>query len=82
MLVDGDLTDQVLGALTRAGVPANRLKLEVTESALMADPVAALAVLQELDRAGIEISIDDFGTGYSSLAYLARLPVAEVKIDR
>ncbi len=48
----------------------------------MADPMTARAVLQELDSHGVDISIDDFGTGYSSLAYLADLPVAEVKIDR
>jgi len=69
-------------ALDHAGVPADRLKLEVTESALMADPVLARSVLQELDQLGIEISIDDFGTGYLSLAYLADLPVSEIKIDR
>ena len=62
--------------------PPGRLKLEVTESTLMADPFAARAVLRELEGLGVEISIDDFGTGYSSLAYLADLPVSEVKIDR
>jgi len=82
VLVDRNFTDQVLAALQDAGVLPSRLKLEVTESALMTDPVVARAVLQELDRAGVEISIDDFGTGYSSLAYLADLPVSEVKIDQ
>jgi diguanylate cyclase (GGDEF)-like protein len=82
VLVDPGFTDRVLTALARAGVPANRLKLEVTESTLMVDPVLARAVLRELDGHGVEISIDDFGTGYSSLAYLADLPVSEVKIDR
>jgi EAL domain-containing protein (putative c-di-GMP-specific phosphodiesterase class I) len=48
----------------------------------MSDPATARTVLQELDGLGVEISIDDFGTGYSSLAYLANLPVSEVKIDR
>jgi diguanylate cyclase len=69
-------------ALEKAGVPPTQLKLEVTESALMADPFTARSVLRELDQLGVEISIDDFGTGYSSLAYLADLPVSEVKIDR
>ena len=55
-----------MSSLERAGVAANRLKLEITESTLIADPVIARAVLRELDRLGIEISIDDFGTGYSS----------------
>jgi diguanylate cyclase (GGDEF)-like protein len=82
VLIDRDFTTRVLAALERAGVEPNRLKLEVTESTLMADPVTARGVLRELDGHGIEISIDDFGTGYSSLAYLAELPVSEVKIDR
>src|SRR6202034_1852199 len=75
-------TEQVMTALRRAGVPPQRLKLEVTESALMSDPATARTVLRELDTLGCEISIDDFGTGYSSLAYLADLPVSEVKIDQ
>jgi EAL domain-containing protein (putative c-di-GMP-specific phosphodiesterase class I) len=82
VLVDRDFTSRVLGALERAGVEPNRLKLEVTESTLMADPVTAKGVLRDLDAHGVEICIDDFGTGYSSLAYLAELPVSEVKIDR
>jgi diguanylate cyclase len=82
VLVDQAFTQQVLAALRRANVPPTLLKLEVTESALMSDPVTARTVLRELDGVGIEISIDDFGTGYSSLAYLADLPVSEVKIDQ
>ncbi|HET8978350.1 MAG TPA: EAL domain-containing protein [Solirubrobacteraceae bacterium] len=82
VLVDQSFTDQVITALRRAGVPPHRLKLEVTESALMSDPATARTVLRQLESLGIEISIDDFGTGYSSLAYLADLPVSEVKIDR
>jgi len=82
VLVEQGFVDQVLGALSRAGVTADRLKLEVTESALMADPVQARSVLTQLNELGVQISIDDFGTGYSSLAYLADLPVSEVKIDR
>jgi diguanylate cyclase (GGDEF)-like protein len=82
VLVDQSFTQQVVAALRRTGVPPHRLKLEVTESALMSDPVTARTVLRELEALGCEISIDDFGTGYSSLAYLADLPVSEVKIDR
>ena len=82
ILVDRSFTGHVVQALRRAGVPAPRLKLEVTESALMAEPAIARAVLGELHEIGVEISIDDFGTGYSSLAYLVDLPVSEVKIDR
>jgi diguanylate cyclase (GGDEF)-like protein len=72
----------VTRALEEANVPPSRLKLEVTESTLMADPLLARSVLQELAELGVTICIDDFGTGYSSLAYLADLPVAEVKIDQ
>jgi diguanylate cyclase len=82
VLVDQSFTQQVVAALRRSGVAPRRLKLEVTETALMSDPVTARTVLRELEALGCEISIDDFGTGYSSLAYLADLPVAEVKIDR
>jgi diguanylate cyclase (GGDEF)-like protein len=82
VLVDQTFTQQVVAALRRTGVPPHRLKLEVTESALMSDPVTARTVLRELEALGCEISIDDFGTGYSSLAYLADLPVSEVKIDQ
>jgi diguanylate cyclase (GGDEF)-like protein len=82
VLVDQSFTQQVVAALRRTGVAPRRLKLEVTETALMSDPVTARTVLRELEALGCEISIDDFGTGYSSLAYLADLPVSEVKIDR
>jgi diguanylate cyclase (GGDEF)-like protein len=82
VLIDERFTESVMDALDQAGVSPHRLKLEVTESTLMADPMVARTVLQDLHGAGVEISIDDFGTGYSSLAYLADLPVSEVKIDR
>jgi diguanylate cyclase len=82
VLVEPGFVARVLAALTAAQVPAASLKLEVTESTLMVDPGQARSVLLELNEHGMEISIDDFGTGYSSLAYLADLPVSEVKIDR
>ncbi len=82
VLVDRSFAAHIVDALQLAGVPARQLKLEVTESALMSDPVSARAVLEELHDVGVGISIDDFGTGYSSLSYLANLPVSEVKIDR
>lgn len=58
------------------------LELEITESAVIDDPARAMAVLNQLDELGVQLSIDDFGTGYSSLSYLKNLPVDEVKIDR
>jgi EAL domain-containing protein (putative c-di-GMP-specific phosphodiesterase class I) len=82
VLVDHEFTNRVISALAKADVRPQTLKLEVTESALMADPELARQVLAELDALGVRISIDDFGTGYSSLSYLADLPVSEVKIDQ
>jgi EAL domain-containing protein (putative c-di-GMP-specific phosphodiesterase class I) len=76
------LVDEVALLLDAYGVPATSLKLELTESMLMADPHRAQQVLHTLSETGVRIAIDDFGTGYSSLAYLARLRIDELKIDR
>jgi diguanylate cyclase (GGDEF)-like protein len=81
-LHDADLVAEVDRLLRRHGVPAKQLTLEVTEGSVMADPTRAIAVLHALRQLGVRLSVDDFGTGYSSLAYLQRLPVQEVKIDR
>lgn len=81
-LTDTGFVRRVTDALTRHRVPAAFLSFELTESAVMSDPERALPVLRELHRLGIRIAVDDFGTGYSSLAYLRRLPVDEVKIDK
>jgi diguanylate cyclase (GGDEF)-like protein len=81
-LGSNDLTRQVQELLEKREVAASSLTLELTESAIMSDPFRAVAVLTQLRRMGVRLSIDDFGTGYSSLAYLKRLPVTEIKIDR
>jgi diguanylate cyclase (GGDEF)-like protein len=81
-LLDPDFPAGVAELLASTGVPAERLELELTESAVMADPELALSILQALDAQGIRLAIDDFGTGYSSMAYLKKLPVHELKIDR
>ena len=81
-LMDLDLPQRVADALSAHGVPPSRLTLEVTESAIMDDADRALQVLDALHALGVTLSVDDFGTGYSSLAYLKRLPVDELKIDR
>jgi diguanylate cyclase (GGDEF)-like protein len=81
-LLDPSLPDQVAGQLAAWQVPPSLLVLEITESAVMADPARALDVLARLDQHGVGLSVDDFGTGYSSMAYLKDLPVDELKIDR
>ena len=78
----GGIADRVDELLREYGVPADLLQLEITESALMADPHRVLNTITRLDRMGVAISLDDFGTGYSSLQHLRRLPLSEVKIDR
>lgn len=77
-----DIVAQVTSALSVWNVPASEVTLEVTESALMEDPVASLRLLNRLREAGLGIAIDDFGAGYSSLAYLKQFPATELKIDR
>jgi diguanylate cyclase (GGDEF)-like protein len=81
-LAKPDFVRQVVGALSDAMVASKRLVIEVTETALMTDPVCEAATLAELGTLGVRVSIDDFGAGQTSLAYLATLPVAELKIDR
>ncbi|MFI6072756.1 putative bifunctional diguanylate cyclase/phosphodiesterase [Actinoplanes sp. NPDC051343] len=77
-----DIADRVGELLSAYAVKPDLLQLEITESALMADPHQVLSTITKLDRMGIAISLDDFGTGFSSLQHLRRLPLAEVKIDR
>ena len=81
-LLDPELSTRLADILVRHGVPASAFCLEITESAIMDDPQRAEAMLNRLSEQGFKLSIDDFGTGYSSLAYLKRLPVDELKIDK
>jgi len=82
LFAQGDLVAQVRDTLARTGLPADRLKLEITEGVLVESPERAAAMLAELRAMGVGICIDDFGTGYSSLAYLDRFAVDVLKIDR
>jgi diguanylate cyclase (GGDEF)-like protein len=81
-LQDAQLSARVAQLLEQHGLPANRLKLEITESAVMNDPTRARETLNELSDMGIKLDIDDYGTGFSSLAYLKMLPVGGLKIDK
>ena len=76
------LAATILGIVRDAGLDPSRLNLEVTESSIMNNAESAIAVLRELQEAGIKISVDDFGTGYSSLGYLKHLPIDVLKIDK
>jgi diguanylate cyclase (GGDEF)-like protein len=79
---DGGLYDTIVRALAEAGADPQLLELELTESLLMDDKDAAIAILHRLKGHGLRIAIDDFGTGYSSLAYLKRFPIDSLKIDQ
>jgi len=81
-LLDQELPGRVADILARNRLSPASMCLEITESAIMDDPVRAQLTLERLHSMGVELAIDDFGTGYSSLAYLKRLPVDELKIDK
>jgi diguanylate cyclase (GGDEF)-like protein len=81
-LKDPSLAKRIKRMLGANGVAPERLCLEITESGLMEDAQNSLALLHALRDIGVQLSIDDFGTGYSSLAYLQKMPVTELKIDR
>jgi len=79
---EGRLLRDVDRSLASAGLPPRYLTVEVTESMLMSAADESVCVLNQIKALGVSISLDDFGTGYSSLAYLKRMPVDELKIDR
>lgn len=81
-LQDPALLARVTATLREHAVPPASLTVEITEDALRCDPAQALTVLSQLSQIGVRLAIDDFGTGFSSLAYLKRLPVHEIKIDK
>jgi diguanylate cyclase (GGDEF)-like protein len=81
-LLDPQFPETLGSTISAAGVEARKLKLEITESALMVEPTRVLETMNRVRAMGFAFAIDDFGTGYSSLAYLQRLPVEELKIDR
>jgi diguanylate cyclase (GGDEF)-like protein len=81
-ILDTELPADVLRLLTDLGLPASSLTFEITETAIMNDPVRTVAVLGRLRSMGVRLAIDDFGTGYSSFSHLRRLPVDEIKIDK
>ncbi|MFZ5508502.1 MAG: putative bifunctional diguanylate cyclase/phosphodiesterase, partial [Pseudomonadota bacterium] len=81
-LADPKLIDYIQNALATWGAEPSWIDLEITEGAIMVDPQAALETLKRLATLGFRLFIDDFGTGYSSLAYLQKLPVSAIKIDK
>jgi|GEM_PF-2212362 len=78
----GDIADTIEKCLRWSGLPAHRLEVEITETALLQNTDLALETLHRLRDMGVSIALDDFGTGYSSLSYLARFPIDRIKVDR
>lgn len=81
-LEKGRIVDEAIELAQAARLPAGALKIEVTEHQILKDPAAAAAALSRLRRAGLAVAFDDFGAGFASLAWLARLPVDTLKVDR
>jgi diguanylate cyclase (GGDEF)-like protein/PAS domain S-box-containing protein len=81
-LIDPEFVETVRDALGSTGIAADSIWLEITETTLMQDTVAASSAIRELRSLGLHLSVDDFGTGYSSLTYLKRFPVEAIKVDR
>ncbi|MDB6063680.1 MAG: hypothetical protein JWM78_3783 [Verrucomicrobiaceae bacterium] len=81
-LIDDRIVRHIAELTHHYEIPAGRLELEITETALIHDPEHALHLLERIAALGVQLSIDDFGTGYSSLAYLRQMPISTLKIDR
>jgi len=81
-LIDSELPRRISEAIGAAGIEPDIFEIEITESVLMADPQRAQSIVSGIRHLGVSTTIDDFGSGYSSLAYLRRLPVAALKVDR
>ena len=81
-LAQGDLATRVIDILERMEIDGSRIKLELTETAVMENPTLASTMITQLKQRGVRIAIDDFGTGYSSLSYLHKFPIDTLKVDR
>lgn len=81
-LNDPELPDLIAGIMAKTEAPPEKIMFEITEGSIMVDPTRVLIIVERLRAMGFQFSIDDFGTGYSSLAYLKKLPVSELKIDK
>lgn len=81
-LHDTDLPNIISGVAAASGIEPQWIILEITEGSVMSEPESALEIIRQLHKLGYHFSIDDFGTGYSSLAYLKKMPLAELKIDK
>jgi len=81
-LLEETLPSKVQSMLDKWNIDPRFLKIEITESSIMADPAHALAIMSMLQSMGVRLSVDDFGTGYSSLTHLRELPIDEIKIDK
>jgi diguanylate cyclase (GGDEF)-like protein len=81
-LHDPKLPDLIAGVAVTTGIEPEWVILEITEGSIMNDPELSLEIIERLNKMGYQLSIDDFGTGYSSLAYLKKMPLSELKIDR
>ena len=81
-LLDTTLLDELKEILIETDFPISKLAIEVTENAIMTNPLRSARILEEFSKAGVQVSVDDFGTGYSSLSYLQKFPIHELKIDK